>query len=114
MRLIQQWPNPDGVRKRVKNHWQSWQKQKWKIVKGVSGMGFKELALFNNTILANHCWRMLNDPNALWVQMLKGNYFPQKSLKDATKGASSASSNISEGRDVSKEKLIRQVMDGRT
>ena len=46
--------------------------------------------------------------------MLKENYFPQKSLMDATNMAkpSWASSKIPEGTDFLKEKLLWQVMDG--
>ena len=56
---------------------------------------------------------MPRDPNALWVQMLKGNYFPQKSLMDATSTAKAswASSNIPKGADFLK-KILWQVMDG--
>ena len=54
------------------------------------GLGFRDIALFNQTMLAKHCWRIVTNPNSLVARVLKGRYFPTSSfLKDdiATKGS---------------------------
>ncbi|XP_026395787.1 uncharacterized protein LOC113290395 [Papaver somniferum] len=43
-------------------------------VKG--GLNIRQSSLFNQFLLAKLAWRMLQDPNALWVQILMHKYFP--------------------------------------
>ncbi|XP_026459630.1 uncharacterized protein LOC113360325 [Papaver somniferum] len=40
------------------------------------GLNIRQSALFNQALLAKLAWRMLQDPNALWVQILMHKYFP--------------------------------------
>ncbi|GKV50825.1 hypothetical protein SLEP1_g57512 [Rubroshorea leprosula] len=66
------------------------------------GMGFKDLHCFNIAMLARQAWRILQNPNALWVRVLKSLYFPNSSFFDARKGShpSWAWSSILHGRNL--------------
>lgn len=46
------------------------------VVKPDRGLGFKDFASFNTAILAMQFWRLVNSPNALRAEVLKGIYFP--------------------------------------
>ena len=86
------------------------------MTKSMGGMGFKDLKVFNTALLGKQAWRMISEPEALWVKIIKGIYFHDKSVLDAKRGAraSWAWSSLIEGRDFIKEKLVWQVLDGRS
>lgn len=67
-------------------HWGSW--EKLTAPKSSGGMGFRDFESFNCTLLAKQFWRMITNPNAFWVNVLKGLYFPNSSCMDAKKGSS--------------------------
>lgn len=77
-------------------------------------MGFREFADFNLAMLAKTAWRVLQNPDALWVKMLKGLYYPRTDFLNARKGgrASWAWSSILAGREVIKSDLIWRIGDG--
>lgn len=55
-------------------HW-----KKWEILtysKDEGGMGFKDFETMNQAHLAKQAWRIIQEPQALWVQILRGIYFP--------------------------------------
>ncbi|GLU13484.1 hypothetical protein SLE2022_301180 [Rubroshorea leprosula] len=80
--------------------WVSW--NQLSKSKHVGGMGFKDLYCFNLAMLARQAWRLLQNPNALWVRVLKSLYFPNSSFLTARKGShpSWAWSSILKGRDI--------------
>ncbi|CAL2259944.1 unnamed protein product [Prunus armeniaca] len=49
-------------------------------------MGFRSLQGCNLALLAKQSWRILDEPNSLWVRVLKGRYFPNRYFRDAVKG----------------------------
>ena len=47
-------------------HWRAWDKLCLSKLEG--GIGFRDLNAYNLSLLAKQCWRIINNPNALWVQ----------------------------------------------
>ena len=55
------------------------------MTKSMGGMSFKDLEVFNIALLGKQAWRMITKPDALWVKVLKGIYFYDKSVLGARK-----------------------------
>lgn len=92
--------------------WKSW--DSLTQPKGKGGMGFKDMELFNISLLAKQSWRMVKFENALWVRVLKGIYYPHTSLMQAKKGGrpSWVWYSIIEGRDFISNHSQSQVYNG--
>jgi hypothetical protein len=73
------WGTKNGKRK---VHWTAW----WKLTraKNRGGLGFRDLKLFNQSILARQAWRLLKYPDSLCVGVLKVKYYPNGDLIDTT------------------------------
>lgn len=120
----------DGVRKELESlmakfwwgdsdkggkiHWLSW--DKLGLPKAEGGLGFRCLKDFNLALLAKLCWRIIHEPNALWVQVIKGLYFPHTDFLSAVKGAraSWAWSSILEGRNLINDNAMWPVLNGQS
>ena len=65
-------------------------------------MGFKELSLFNDALLANQTWRLLHNKNSLFYKVFKSKFFPDCTIMDAKEGQSGlyAWRSIMKGREV--------------
>ncbi|KAM1618134.1 hypothetical protein ACFX1R_018327 [Malus domestica] len=52
--------------------------------------------------MAKQCWRIVQNPNAFWVQVLKARYFPNSDFMMASRGSrpSWAWSSLLEGRKI--------------
>ncbi|CAL1367531.1 unnamed protein product [Linum trigynum] len=50
------------------------------------GLGFRNFHMFNLALIGKQVWRILENPDALWVQLLKGIYFHNGDFFAATKG----------------------------
>lgn len=74
-----------GAPKDSKIHWLKGDElcnPKWQ-----GGMGFRDFRDFNLALIAKQGWRIINNPDAYWVRMLKGIYFPRSSFLEASRGA---------------------------
>ena len=83
-------------------HW-----KKWNFLtksKRLGGMGFKDFYLMNLALLAKQAWRLLQNPNALWAQIMKAKYYPNHSILEVPrrKGVSWVWASIMQGRDFLK------------
>lgn len=88
----------------MKIHWMSW--GTLTRAKKEGGYDFRELLDFISAMLANMVARVLREPNALWVRVLKGIYFPNKEFMRDNPGSRESWGwvRLLKGRDVLKEK----------
>lgn len=64
--------------------WVAWRKMTSSKKSG--GMGFQVLHLFNQGLLANKVWKIVQRPKCLLYRILKGRYFRDGSIFSATRG----------------------------
>ncbi|GLT60633.1 hypothetical protein SLA2020_333910 [Shorea laevis] len=65
-------------------HWVSW--GKLSISKNYGGLGFRDVEAFNLSLLAKQCWRLIHNPNSLWVKLLRALYHPSGHFLQAKLG----------------------------
>ena len=65
---------------RRKTHWLAW--DKLTKPKGQGGMGFCDLRLFNQAMLAKQAWHLLVYPKSLCAKILKRKYYPNGHILD--------------------------------
>ena len=70
--------------------------------KVVGSMGFRDLALFNDALLAKQAWRLLHNKESLFYRVFKSRFFPNCSIMEAkdSRFGSYAWKSILVGRDV--------------
>ncbi|KAK8299390.1 hypothetical protein V6Z12_D05G319500 [Gossypium hirsutum] len=56
-------------------------------VKSTGGIGFRDLNLFNISLLAKQCWKLLQSPKDLWARVLEGEYFPKGAFLNTKQGS---------------------------
>jgi hypothetical protein len=67
----------DGARK---THWIAW--KKFTKSKAHGGLGFRDLQVFNQALLARQVWRLIEFPDSLCARLLKAKYYPNGDLLD--------------------------------
>ena len=65
-------------------------------------MGFRDIAMFNDSLLAKQAWRLLKNPESLFYKVFKAHFFPNCTIMEAKHigGGSHAWNSILHGRDV--------------
>jgi hypothetical protein len=80
------------------------------------GLGFRDMELFNLSLLAREAWQILEDTDMLSARILKSLYYPSVDFLEADLGSAPSQiwRAIVEGKDILKLGLIRRTRDGRT
>ena len=84
--------------------------------KSLGGLGFRDLELFNLSLLARQAWRLLQEPTTLSARILKASYFPKSTILEVELGSrpSQIWRAILDGRDVLKQGIIRRIGNSQT
>ena len=79
-------------------------------------MSFKDLAMFNDTLLAKQTWRLLHDKTSLFYRVFKSKFFPNGTNMEAVNpsSASYAWRSIIRDREVIKKGAIWRIVDGKS
>ncbi|KAG2295020.1 hypothetical protein Bca52824_041689 [Brassica carinata] len=97
---------------RRKIAWVSWQK----LCKSKSegGLGFKDLEMFNQSLLGKQAFRIWSNPDSLVARVLKHRYFRNGSFMESSLGSrpSYAWRSILHGRELLKQGLVQSIGDG--
>lgn len=111
-RLIREfwWGEDEGQRK---VHWMAWDRMI--KPKRAGGIGFRDMQIFNQALLARQGWRLLQKPDSLCARVLKSKYYPKGELLDTVfaSDASQAWRGIEHGLDLLKNGIIWRVGNGK-
>ena len=80
----------------------------------MGGLGFRDIDLFNLSLLARQAWRIIHTPSTLSAKILKAKYYPASSFLEAELGSrpSQIWRSIIEGRGALEQGLIRGIGTG--
>ena len=95
------WWGQRGERRKI--HWVKWDSLCQSKANG--GMGFKDLAIFNDALLAKQAWGLLQNKQSLFHKIFKSRFFPTCSFMDALECSSGSYAwrSILQGREVLKQ-----------
>lgn len=82
--------------------------------KTISGMGFRNLAMFNDSLLAKQAWWLLHNKTLLFYKIFKAHFFPNSSIMEAidSRLGSYAWKSILRGRDIIQRGAIWRIGSG--
>jgi hypothetical protein len=110
--IARYWWGGNELKRKI--HWKKW--CDIAIPKVMGGMGFRDIQLFNQSMLAKQGWRLLTKPNSLCAKVLKGKYYPNSDFMSARRKRNSSHTwrAILHGREALDKGLIKRVGDGST
>ncbi|KAK1616516.1 hypothetical protein QYE76_022033 [Lolium multiflorum] len=111
-RLIRDfWWGDDQNSRKV--HWMAWENMIKPKCKG--GIGFRDMACFNQALLARQAWRLIQRPDNLCARVLKAKYYPNGNILDTVfaSDASPAWKGVEFGLQLLKEGTIKRIGNGR-
>jgi hypothetical protein len=90
----------------------SWEKMTKPKCKG--GIGFRDLRLFNQALLAKQAWRLIEFRSSLCARLLKARYYPSGDLIDTAfiKNTSTCWQGITHGLELLKKGMIWRINTG--
>lgn len=102
-----------AIERRIANFW--WKTSNIKLRKEEGGLGFKDLGVFNKAMLGKQAWRLAQQPNSLWGQLMKSLYFPQGDFLNAGRGYRSSWGwqSLLTGRDAIAPKIMWAIGNGK-
>jgi hypothetical protein len=111
MRMVRNywWGSSQAKRK---THWISW--DKITMSKDHGGLGFRNVRVFNQALLARQAWRLLTNPNSLCARVLKAKYYPNGVLQDTVFSANASPTwqGVQHGLELLKKGLVWRVGNG--
>ena len=104
------WWGQRGDQRKI--HWVKWEDMTKS--KTIGGMGFCDLAMFNDSFLGKQAWRLLHNKTSLFYKVFKARFFPNSSLMEAADSrlGSYAWKSILRGRDTIQRGAIWRVGSG--
>jgi hypothetical protein len=111
MQLIRQfWWGDEHDRRNI--HWTSWENLTKSKYQG--GMGFKDLKLFNQALLARQTWRLISFPDSLCARLMKAKYYPKGELTDTAliQNPSPCWQGITHGLELLKKGIVWKIGNG--
>ncbi|XP_010513002.1 PREDICTED: uncharacterized protein LOC104788940 [Camelina sativa] len=102
-----------STQEKKKISWVAW--KKLVTSKNEGGLGFRDFHLFNQALLANQAWKILQRPDNLIYRLLKARYFRDTSFFSASWGTKPSYSwnSLRFGRELLKSGIQYSIGDGR-
>ena len=104
------WWGQRGDRRKI--HWVKWEDMTKS--KTIGGMGFCDLAMFNDSLLTKQAWQLLHNKTSLFYKVFKAHFFPNSSIMEAADSTtgSYAWKSIPRGRDIIQRGAIWRIVNG--
>ncbi|XP_014751194.1 uncharacterized protein LOC106865543 [Brachypodium distachyon] len=82
--------------------------------KSHGGIGFRDMQLFNQALLAKQSWRLIQNPDILCARVLRTKYYPEGNIADTvfTGNASSSWKAIEFGLELLQKGIVWRVGNG--
>jgi hypothetical protein len=105
------WWGDDQNQRRV--HWTAW--DNITKPKGMGGLGFRDMHLLNQALLARQAWRLIQNPSSLCTRVLKAKYYPHGNLLDTvfSSDPSPVWKGVELGLQLLKEGIINRIENGK-